>query len=279
MNTRHCFLTWLAVFFVLSSYGHCLAEDQATTLTVKEIVLKIHKNGEEKVAVLCSQACVPALSVVEGNKLRIIMDFAGVSYIEPKYRNVPVSSKYVKIIRSYLDHASRKLRVVLDMDPSKHYVVHPTQDQTANAYSLVISEKRGVKGKYSTGPPGTKANRISIIDQERRPIDKDFKPAETAIKHAPVSVDSTTEDKISVERGRSRMNAGNYAGAFTMFTEMIAKNPKDSLAYRLRGNAFQNMGLRQKAIGDWTTAARLGNEIAQSYLDDMQINWKEVPKP
>jgi tetratricopeptide (TPR) repeat protein len=257
MKTRRCFLTWFVVFFVLSSYGHCLAENQAKTLTVKEIVLKTQKSGEEKVTVLCSQACVPALSELKGNKPRIIMDFAGVSYIEPKYRNVPVSGKYVKEIRSYLDRASKKLRVVLDMDPSKHYVVHPTQDQTANAYSIVISD----------------------IDQERRPINKDLKPAETEVKRAPVSVDSTTEDKISVERGRTQMNVGNYAGAINTFTELIAKNPKESLPYRLRGNAYQNMGDRQKAAVDWITAARLGDEIVQSYLDYMQINWKEAPKP
>ena len=290
MKTRHCFLTWLAVFFVLSSFGHCLAEDQATTLNIKEIVLKIHKGGEEAVAVLCTRSCVPTLSGIEGNKPRIIMDFADVSYIESKYRNVPVSGKYVKTIRSYLDPASKKLRVVLDMDPSRHYVVHPTEDQTAHAYSLLISEKQPVKGEYVKKSPGALGGRISVMDQGRKTMAKEVKPAETVVKtapvgvetvvrHAPVSVDSSTEDMISVERGRSQMNAGNYAGAINTFTEMIARNPKDGLPYRLRGNAYQNMGDRQKAVADWTTAARLGNEIAQSYLDNMQIKWKEVPKP
>jgi hypothetical protein len=59
---------------------------------------------------------------------------------------------------------------------------------------------------------------------------------------------------------------------------MIAKNPNDRLSYRLRGNAYQNIGDRQKAIVDWITAARMGDEIVQSYLDYMQINWKETSK-
>lgn len=279
MNARHCFLIWFAVFFVLSSYGHCLAKDRATTLTVKEIVLKINEIGQEKVAVVCSKACVPALSELQGEKPRIIMDFAGVSFIEPKYRNVPVSGKYVKQLRSYLDRATKKLRIVLDMDTSKRYVVHPTQDQTANVYSLVISEGPRVKDTSAEKSPVTETNRKSIVDQERRQTDKDVKPAETAVKQAPVSVDIITEDKISLERGRSQMNAGNYSGAINTFTELIAKNPKDNLPYRLRGNAYQNLGDRQKAAADWITAARLGDEIVQSYLDYMKINWKEAPKP
>lgn len=274
MNTRHCFLIWFAVFFVLSSYGYCPAEDQAAALSVKEIVQKIDKRGRERIEVLCSQACVPALSGVEGKKPRIIMDFVGVSFIDPKYRKVPLSGKYVKKIRSYLDPASKKLRVVLDMDPSKHYVVHPAQDPTANAYSLLISEKRRLKGKHAR----IKAGRISIMDPGRRPTDKDLKPSETTAKQAPVIVAGIAEDKISIEIGRSQMNAGNYAGAIHTFTEMIAKNPKDSLSYRLRGNAYQNMGDRQNSVGDWITAAKLGDEIMQSYLDHMQINWKETPE-
>jgi tetratricopeptide (TPR) repeat protein len=279
MNTKYCFLSCFAVLFALGSYGLCIAQDQTATLTVKEIVFKADKGGREKVAVLCTQACVPALSSVEGKKPRIIMDFTGVSFIEPKYRNIPISGKYVKKIRSYLDKDSKKLRVLLDMDPSKHYVVHPTQDPTANAYSLLISEKKIVKGKYAKKSPRTKDSRIFITDQGRRPVDKDLKPSETAVKQAPVSIAGITEDKVSVEKGRSQMNAGNYAGAIHTFTEMIAKDPKDRLSYRLRGNAYQNVGDRQKAVGDWITAARLGDEIVQSYLDYMQINWKEAPKP
>jgi Flp pilus assembly protein TadD len=75
------------------------------------------------------------------------------------------------------------------------------------------------------------------------------------------------------------MNAGDYTGAIKTFTGIIAENPRDSLPYRLRGNAYQNIGDRQKAVGDWITAARLGDQLVQSYLDYMQINWKETPKP
>jgi tetratricopeptide (TPR) repeat protein len=253
-----------------------MAQNQTQSLTVKEIDFKAFKDGREKVAVLCMQACVPALSAMEGKKPRIVMDFTGVSFINPKYRKVPVAGKHLKRIRSYLDNDSKTLRVSLDMDPSKHYVVRPKQDPKNNTYSLYISEKRRIKGKEISADK--EAGRISIIDKRSRSLDKDSKPPETASKQAPASVTDTTEDKITLERGRSQMNAGNYAGAIELFSEMIAKNPHDRLSYRLRGNAYQNIGDRQKAIVDWIKAARMGDEIVQSYLDYMQINWKETSK-
>jgi tetratricopeptide (TPR) repeat protein len=283
MNTKHLFLICFAVCLVLSSYGLCMAQDQTEALTVKEIVFSTDKGGKEKVAVLCNQACVPALSGLEGKKTRIIMDFAGVSFMEPKYRNIPVSGKYVKKIRSYLDKDSKKLRVVLDMVPSKYFIVHAIQDQTVNTFSLSIAEKRHAKGKYA----GTKGSRISIVDRAPRTIKKASLPEKAAEKQEPVrgakvAVDEKSKlvvDKNSADRGRAQMNAGDYSGAIKTFTEIIAENPQDSLPYRLRGNAYQNIGDRQKSVGDWITAARLGDRLVQSYLDYMQINWKETPKP
>ena len=279
MNTRHCLLECVAVFFLLSSYGHCLAEDKAITLAVQEIVLETPKSGDETVAVLCSQTCIPVLSGLEGKKPRIVMDFTGVSDIDAKYRHVPVSGKYVKKLRSYLDPASKKLRVVLDLDPSTHYVIYPTQDRTANAYFLVISEKWGEKSKYAKKNQKTKTARISIIDQGYKPVEKGLEPVETATGNAPVGIAGVMKDEISVEQGRSQMNVGHYTAAVNIFTEMIANHPQNSLYYRLRGDAYKNMGDRQKAVGDWITAARLGDKIIRSYLDYMQINWKEAPNP
>jgi tetratricopeptide (TPR) repeat protein len=284
MNTKHWFLICFAVCLVLSSYGLCMAQDQTTTLTVKEIAFKADEGGKEKVAVLCNQSCVPVLSGLEGKKPRIVMDFTRVSFIESKYRNVPISGKYVKKIRSYLDNDSKKLRVVLDMAPSKYFIVHATQDQTVNAFSLEISEKRRAKDKHAR----TRESRISIIvDRAQKPIDKAPMPEKAAEKQKPIRGAKAAMDEKSkpavdgnaVERGRAQMNASDYKGAINTFTQIIAENPKDSLPYRLRGNAYQNIGDRQKAVGDWTTAARLGDQLVQSYLDYMQINWKETPKP
>jgi tetratricopeptide (TPR) repeat protein len=282
MNTKYCFSSFFAVLFVLSAFGLCIAQDQTAALTVKEIVFKADEGGKERVAVQCSRACVPVLSGLEGKKPRIVMDFTGVSFIQSKYRNVPISGKHVKKIRSYLDNDSKKLRVVLDMAPSKYFIVYAAQDQPANAFSLEIAEKQRAKGKDAR----TKESRISIVDREQKPIEKAPLPEKATEKRKPVRGAKVAADEKSkpaadgntTDKGRSQMNAGDYKGAINTFTQIIAQNPKDSLAYRLRGNAYQNIGDRQKAIEDWTTAARMGDQVIQSYLDHMQINWKEAPK-
>ena len=268
-----------AIFLLISASGSCLAEDQATSLAVNDIVLNIQNRGEENVTVWCNQACVPRLSALEGNKPRIIMDFANISYIAPKYRNFALSGKYVMKLRSNLDPASNTLRVVLDMVPSKRYIVHPTQDQTANAYSVIISQDRRKDGKYAKKLSGAADNKISIMEHKQSPIENDSKRAAAAEKSTLGRVAGTKVEKISIERGRSEMNAGNFSGAIATFTELIAQNPHESLPYRLRGNAYDNMSDRQRAVGDWCKAASLGDKIVQSYLDYLKINWKESPSP
>ena len=75
------------------------------------------------------------------------------------------------------------------------------------------------------------------------------------------------------------MNAGDFAASVETFTLILAAYPQDSLSYRLRGNAYDNLGDRQKAIEDWTQAARLGDTIIQSYLDYLGVKWRETPAP
>jgi len=279
MSTRYCFSIIFAVLFVLGSQGLGMAQDPAAKLTVKEIRFKADKSGNERVSVLCTQACVPAVSGLEGKKPRIVMDFASVSFIEPKYRNIPVSGRHVKKIRSYWDKNSNKLRVVLDMTPSRHFIVRSAQDQIANSFFLDISVKRLAKGK----PGKAKNSRITIVARASRPIDKAPTEEKAAEKQKPVSsppgvaaveISKPAADLSVAELGRAQMNAGDYNGAIHTFTKNIAENPHDRVSYRLRGNAYQNIGDRQKAIEDWKTAARLGDPIIQSYLDHMQINWK-----
>jgi hypothetical protein len=64
------------------------------------------------------------------------------------------------------------------------------------------------------------------------------------------------------------------------FTQILADHPQDFLSYRMRGNVYDNnLGDQQKAIGDWMQAARLGDNIIQSYLDSLEIKWRDNPAP
>ena len=80
------------------------------------------------------------------------------------------------------------------------------------------------------------------------------------------------KDMQSVDQGRSQLNAREFAAGVDTLTQILAAHPQDSLSYRLRGNAYDNLGDRQKAVEDWTQAARLGDTTMQSYLDFLQVN-------
>lgn len=73
--------------------------------------------------------------------------------------------------------------------------------------------------------------------------------------------------------GRAKITAGDYQGAIKTLSAAIAKNPGESINYRLRGNAYDNLGKREQAIADWKKAAALGDTIIQSYLVFLEVDW------
>ena len=75
------------------------------------------------------------------------------------------------------------------------------------------------------------------------------------------------------EIGRAKITAGDYRGAIKILSAAIAKNPKESINYRLRGNAYDNLGNREQAITDWKKAASLGDTVIQSYLVFLEVDW------
>jgi len=73
--------------------------------------------------------------------------------------------------------------------------------------------------------------------------------------------------------GRAEITAGDYRGAIKTLSAAIAKNPEESINYRLRGNAYDNLGKREQAITDWKKAATLGDTVIQSYLVFLGVDW------
>jgi heme/copper-type cytochrome/quinol oxidase subunit 2 len=80
--------------------------------------------------------------------------------------------------------------------------------------------------------------------------------------------------ETSTASGRAKINAGDYKGAIKTLTAVIANDPNESINYRLRGNAYDNLEKRGRAIEDWKKAAALGDTIIQSYLSFLGIGWE-----
>jgi tetratricopeptide (TPR) repeat protein len=205
-----------------------------------------------------------------------------VSLIQSKGRNINTGGKLVKSIRSYLNEQTKILRVVLDLEPSKNYIVCPIEDSFNHTYMLRIEESEQKPGGSPEDKSATlsKDKRITILLPDPKPEEKqESKPQEAGpIEEKPRSVEAP-QDLQTVDQGRSQLNAGEFAAARETFTRILAVHPKDSLSYRLRGNAYDNLGHREKAIEDWIQASRLGDAIVQSYLDFLGVKWRENPVP
>ena len=285
MNSKAFILLLLVLCFTVSFSGLCAGEDQKTDLMVKKIAFTRDKGGRERIALFCNRSCVPELSSVEGENPRVIMDMKGVFLIQTKARNITTGGEMVKRVRSYLDKQTQILRVVLDMEPSKDYVVLPMQDPSANTYMLTIyeaissSEQKSGGNKDTMGSPLSQEMRITILRPDLRPVEQEGKRQEAVPSPEKRRAVKIVKDLQSVDQGRSQLNAGEFAAAVDTFTQILAAHPQDSLSYRLRGNAYDHLADRQKAVEDWTQAARLGDTTLQSYLDFLQVKWRVNPAP
>jgi tetratricopeptide (TPR) repeat protein len=285
MNSRPFILLLLFLCFAVSFSGFCAGEDQKTALTVKKIVFTRDKGGRERIALYCNQSCVPELFSLEEENPRVVMDMKGVFLIQTKARNVNTGGKLIKRVRSYLDKQTKILRVVLDLEPSKYYIVRPMQDPFGNKYMLTIyeaaslSEQKPGESKDAKGSSLSQEKRITILRPDLKPGEQEGKLQETEPSPEKRNAVKAAKDLQSVDQGRSQLNAGEFAAAVDTFTKILAAHPQDSLSYRLRGNAYDNLADRQKAVEDWTQAARLGDTTLQSYLDFLQVEWRENPAP
>ena len=216
----------------------------------------------------------------------MIMDMKGVSLIQTKNRTINTGGKLVIRIRNYLDKETNILRVVLDLEPSKSYIVRPRHDAPKNSYMITIYEDTSLSKKRPGGSGDTKGSlaskekQITILRPDLRPEEQqEGKPREATTSQEKLSVARDTKAPATLDHGRSQMNAGDFAAAIETFTLILTVYPQDSLCYRLRGNAYDNLGNRQKALEDWTQAARLGDTTIQSFLDHLGVNWRKNSAP
>jgi hypothetical protein len=270
MNGKRFILPLLVLCLFVSFSGLCSGKDQKSSLTVKRIVFTSDKTGIERIALICNQPCTPELSSIEGENPRVVMDMKGVFLIQTKARNVNTGGRLVKRIRSHLNKQTTILRVVMDLEPSKSYIVRPMQNRSGN-YMLTIKEE--------ADSPRSQEKRITILRPDLRPGEQKGNLQEAISGPENRGAEQTVEDVPSVEQGKSQLNNGEFATAVNIFTQLLATHPQDSLIYRLRGDAYDNLGDQQKAVEDWTQAARLGDTIIQSHLDFLKVQWRGKSAP
>lgn len=109
-------------------------------LMVRNITLKFGPTGHERVFIEFNRDATPAISSIGGKDPRIVVDIKNVLSIRQGLKRIDIRGKLVRQIRSNLDHASRQLRIVVDLVPSRNYDVEPVFYTAEKTYVIDISE-------------------------------------------------------------------------------------------------------------------------------------------
>jgi hypothetical protein len=109
-------------------------------LLVRNIYVKFEPVGHEKVFIDFSREAAPEISSIGGKDPRIVVDIKNVLSIRQGIKKIEVKGKLIRQVRSNLDLASRRLRIVVDLAPSRNYEVEPVFYKAEKIYVLNISE-------------------------------------------------------------------------------------------------------------------------------------------
>jgi hypothetical protein len=109
-------------------------------LMLRNISVKFEPAGHEKVFMEFNRDVTPDISSIRGKDPRIVIDIKNVLSIRQGLKIIEVQGKLVRQIRSNLDHASRQLRIVVDLAPSRHYDIEPVFYKAEKIYMIDITE-------------------------------------------------------------------------------------------------------------------------------------------
>jgi hypothetical protein len=134
-------------------------------------------------------------------------------------------------VRSYLDKQTTILRIVLDMQPSKYYIVRPMPDPSGN-YMLAITE--------DTDSQQSQEKHITILRPDLKTEEKAGKLQEgvpNEEKHR------TVKELQSMAQERLQLNAGEFSAAVDKFHLMSVKviGNRDSKRYHLPGMKYYDL--------------------------------------
>ena len=109
-------------------------------LLVRNIYVKFEPAGHEKVFIDFSREVAPEISSIGGKDPRIVVDIKNVLSIRQGIKKIEVKGKLIRQVRSNLDLASRRLRIVVDLAPSRNYEVEPVFYKAEKLYMVDISQ-------------------------------------------------------------------------------------------------------------------------------------------
>ncbi|MHB8909610.1 MAG: hypothetical protein ACYDAA_12115 [Syntrophales bacterium] len=116
-------------------------ETESLPVEVRRITFKVAGEGKELLLIEFDRFYTPAISGIEGNQPRIILEIKNASPFREERAAIDTGGNFIRRIRSSRDAETRAVRIVLDMAPEKSYFVSQAFYQKGNIYSLEISEQ------------------------------------------------------------------------------------------------------------------------------------------
>lgn len=132
----------LLSFFLFGTTFIAAAEDQAAVpLEIKDIKFKLKENGNEAVYIYSNRDFTP--SVFALNDGRLVIDIKDLPAYKKGPSKIVVNGRFIRQIRPFFHDKSKTLRVVLDHNPSKNYIVNQIFFEIEKVYVIEVEEQQG----------------------------------------------------------------------------------------------------------------------------------------
>jgi hypothetical protein len=101
---------------------HEVKDISQDNIIIKSIKYRSEKD-RENVLIASNTFFVPEILTFEDDKPRVVIDIKPVSFWSGRYKTL-VRGKLIRQIRTHLNPATKKLRIVLDLNPSENYFIN-----------------------------------------------------------------------------------------------------------------------------------------------------------
>jgi hypothetical protein len=107
-------------------------------LVISEITFKLKSPGKETVLIQGSGPFTPSAFAIEEDKPRFVIDIKDAAPVKRELSRIAADGQLIERIRTSYHRETRTLRVVLDLQPSKHYRISQFFYQAQNLYAVEV---------------------------------------------------------------------------------------------------------------------------------------------
>jgi hypothetical protein len=107
-------------------------------LVISEITFKQKAPGKEAVWIQGNRPFTPSAFAIEEDTPRFVIDIKDTGPVKRELSRIVADGQFVERIRTFYHQENRKLRVVLDLQPSKSYRISQFFYQAQNIYAVEV---------------------------------------------------------------------------------------------------------------------------------------------